>query len=214
MGGSPGTRYPVNHSATSTRPARPSPPGPASPSAHAAPGHSTAPLSAHICSLGPKTLQVRAMGQPRILDREPSQARTRDRPLPNAESCGPPAGALRGRVRATETVQLASLLTRILDRLQARLAAAGVWLRQKTSSMRYASRPWRRGRLPRLPASRSSCHGSRSRPQVHWVLSRAVVVCASQPIGLATARLVMAPSLRVAPVCLPVSLASSGHLTS
>jgi hypothetical protein len=31
--------------------------------------------SAHICSLGPKNLQVRTMRQLRILDREPSQVR-------------------------------------------------------------------------------------------------------------------------------------------
>jgi len=37
---------------------------------------------------------------------------------------------------------------------------------------------------------------------------------AGQPIGGAVARLVMEPSLRIAPVCLPVSLASSGHRTS
>jgi hypothetical protein len=43
---------------------------------------------------------------------------------------------------------------------------------------------------------------------------RGPVVSASQPIGGAVAGLVMEPSLRAAPVCLPVSLPSSGHLTS
>src|SRR5690242_5598579 len=63
----------------------------------------------------------------------------------------------------------------------------------------------RPGHRPLPPAQGERNTASRCRPMVG---------SAGQRIGLATARLVMEPSLRLAPVCLAVSLAWSGHRTS